>query len=222
MFFPEELKKITQPQESEGFVYFNPKEGIESFLDEEEEIEAEEFKESLRSQHKLFLIINFAVTIVNLLILVFWAAKLDTFYNYQESQQENMVGYIHGKTVTMIVLILMIMQFAWLLNFLLGYNFFRYELNYGIIFYFVILHIVLFSRIILNFFVIVAKDKIRNIIGEPSFNLPIYMVLVIVQCIGDIGLIGAAARIKFTFRKLNEILEKKLIGETISDIILLE
>jgi len=222
MFFPEELKKITQPQESEGFVYFNPKEGIESFLDEEEEIEAEEFKESLRSQHKLFLIINFAVTIVNLLILVFWAAKLDTFYNYQESQQENMVGYIHGKTVTMIVLILMIMQFAWLLNFLLGYNFFRYELNYGIIFYFVILHIVLFSRIILNFFVIVAKDKIRNIIGEPSFNLPIYLVLVIVQCIGDIVLIGAAARIKFTFRKLNEILEKKLIGETISDIILLE
>lgn len=76
MFFPEELKKITQPQESEGFVYFNPKEGIESFLDEEE-TEAEELKDSLRSQHKLFLTLNFAITIVNLLILIFWAGKLD-------------------------------------------------------------------------------------------------------------------------------------------------
>jgi len=222
MFFPDELKKITQPQESEGFVCFNPKEGIESFLDEEEEAEAEEFKESLRSQHKLFLIINFAITIVNLLILFYCAGKLDIIYNFQESEKEGMIGYVHGKTVTMIVLILMIMQFAWLLNFLLGYNFFRYELNYGIIFYFVILHIVLFTRIILNFFVIVAKRKLINIIGEASFNLPIYLIFVILECVGDILLIGVAARIKFTYRKLNEILDKKLIGETISDIVLLE
>ncbi len=219
MFFPEELKKITQPQESEGFVYFNPKEGIESFLDEEE-TEAEELKDSLRSQHKLFLTLNFAITIVNLLILIFWAGKLDLIYNYQESPKDKMNGNIEGSTVTLIVLILMIMQFAWLLNFLLGYNFFRYELNFGIIFYFVILHMVLFSRIILNFFVVVARTKLINIIGE-SFSLPLYLLFVFVQCMGDIILIAVAARIKFTFRKLNEILDKKLIGETISDIVLL-
>jgi len=219
MFFPEELKKITQPQESEGFVYFNPKEGIESFLDEEE-TEAEELKESLKNQHRLFLIVNFAITIVNLLILVFWAAKLDLIYNYKDSQKDKINGYIQGSTITLIVLILMIMQFAWLLNFLLGYNFFRYELNFGIIFYFVILHMVLFSRIILNFFVVVARAKLINIIGE-NFNIPIYLLLVFVQCMGDILLIALAARIKFTFRKLNEILDKKLLGETISDIVLL-
>jgi len=215
MFFPEELKKITQPKDTDGFFYFNPEEEVESYL-YDGEIDTEELNDDLKKQHKAFLIANAIIVLINIAVLWYWALKIDTIFAYKDSESEK----AKSDTIGMLIMILMITQFVWVLNFLLGYNFFRYELNFGIICYFVVLNLGLFARIALNFFVVVANAKLSKVLGD-QFNLNQYLCLVLVQGVGDIILIVLAAKMKFTIKKLDEVLDKKLYNEAISHIVLL-
>lgn len=219
MFFPEPIQKITQLKETNGFLYFDPQDEIESCLVEEEK-ETAVFRASLRQQHKVFLILSLIIVVLNILVLAYWASNLEQIANYNPSDSSSSNDEDRVSIIAIVILVLLVVHFVWVLNTFLGYTFLRYELNSGMIFYFVTLNLLLFTRIALNLFIIVSTSQLNEILGT-AYSIAIYLVVVIVQVIGDIVLAMLAARIKYTIKQLSNIVDKKLYTETISNVTVL-
>lgn len=213
MFFPEPIKKITLLKNSDGFLYFNPEEEIESSL-KEEEIETSEIRSNLKSQHKLFLLCGIATAILNIALLGYWAANIDQVYSYETSGD-----HTTSDALSIIIMAFMLSQFLWILNTVLGYAFLRYELNFGIITFFVVLNVVLFTRIALNLFVIVAQNELESVL--PSFSIAWYIICAIIQIIGDVLLALIVVKIRYSIRNLKHIVDKKLYSVSISKVTVL-
>lgn len=219
MFFPEQIKKITQLKESDGFLYFDPQDEVESSLMEQEK-ETVVFRASLNRQHKVFVVLSLIVTVLNILVLAYWASKLDQINAYQPSDTSGSSNGVSCTMISVVILVLLLVHFVWVLNTFLGYTFLRYELNSGIIFFFVSLNLLLFTRIALNLFVIVSTSQLNLILGA-SYNITIYVLVIIIQVIGDVALAVLAAKIKYTIKQLSTVVDKKLYSETISNVIVL-
>jgi len=219
MFFPEPIKKITQLKETDGFLYFDPQDEVESYLIEQEK-ETAVFRTSLNYQHKVFIVLSLIVAALNILILAYWTSKLGEIYSYQPSNSSGDGSEVNYSTIPAVILVLLVFHFVWVNNTFLGYTFLRYELNSGIIFYFVSLNLILFTRIALNLFIIVSTSQLNLILGA-SYSVGIYVIVIILQAIGDVGLAMLAAKIKYTIKQLSIVVDKKLYSQTISNVTVL-
>ena len=102
------------------------------------------------------------------------------------------------------ILILMMVHSIWILNFIFGYNFLRYEYLKGIIFYSIILCLDGLLRISLNIAVLAMYNgNIKNIMVT-HFNIYWYIPVIFVQTVLDGILIW---KLQFIFKLIRQKLE---------------
>ena len=212
----EPVKKTTKDQENEGFVYFNPDlEFDESSIEEN----IEELEDTCARQRRLFFTSYLTLLLINLLNVAYWLLKISSVseneQNYNNDCQST--GDCYPTQFTLVIKLLLVTYLLWIINLIMGCSIVKYRFSCGTALYFSSFIIIFFSRTTLNIFILLAREKL-DILLNGFFNTSGYLVVVLIQTIGDIILCVLNMKIRNLNQKFANFREIKFATNSIVEV----
>jgi hypothetical protein len=217
MHIPKKVFEVSRSSDdTEGFFYYNPDHEYDTSM-QEYDPKTQELDLRLKLGMRRFLLINLFLVAINILMISYWLSGIDVLSKSGNNNNNGSNKEASSQVITSFILSLMIVHFVWIVNFLLGYNFLKYEFNKGVIVYFALLNLIFFIRITINLFILLTEKTVREYMGG-SFNVLIYVMAVVIQTFGDVSLTVLAAKIKYLTKLISDMKDKKLMNVSIQNI----
>ena len=206
----EPAKKSFDSQEADGFFYFNPNKDLDdsSF---EEDLDITILKKNLIQHKRRFFASYLILMLINLMTMMYWITKIGEISSNEKRSQECDNANHCSSSVSFLIKTLIITQTLWLLNFVLGSLLLKWKFNFGVSIYFSTLILVFFARTTLNIFVIIANKKL-NALLDNSFDIYGYLVVVLLQTLGDILLLVLTIKMRRSNQKVDNLEEERLMA----------